>query len=482
MPTLKPELPDDHLEYVEAWGRASGSVAHVFRPSTIDELKKNFKLAQETGRTIGFRGGGNSYGDAFGNRENMVLDLSRLNRITDWNPETGIIKVEPGVTVEQLWRYVLADGWWPPVVTGTAKTTVGGCAAMNTHGKNGFVMGTFGDHITEFEMLMANGRKKVCNREKNSELFYAAIGGFGMFGCFTSLTMQLKKIYSGHLEVEGCSRPNLASAMSWFDENRDGADYLVGWLDSTAKGSGFGRGEMHKARYLQPGEDPAPARTLSLQAQAIPDSIMGIIPKSSMWFYMGFFFNNFGMKMVNTGKYVAARMLTGEKGKKYQQPHAAYHFLLDYVPGWKWGYGRGGLIQYQTFFPKKTAEDAFAALLKLNQERRMPNYLTVVKRHKPSDFLVSYSPDGYSMAMDFRITRNNREAVSRMARAMDDIVVKHHGQFYFAKDSTLRPDIAQQTMGTEKVAEVIRLKKKYDSKFFFQTDLWNRVFAPLVKK
>ncbi len=480
MDSLKHELPDDHLEYVEAWGRASGSVAHVFRPSTLAELKKTLQLARDTGRTVGFRGGGNSYGDAFGNRENIVLDTSRLNRIINWDPVSGLITVEPGVTIEQLWRYVLADGWWPPVVTGTAKTTVGGCASMNTHGKNGFNMGTFGDHITEVEMLMANGRKKVCNREKNSDLFLAAIGGFGMFGCFTSITMQLKKIYSGHLEVTGCSRPNLESVISWFDENREGSDYLVGWVDSTARGKSFGRGEMHKARYLEPGEDPAPARTLSLEAQSVPDSIMGLIPKSSMWFYMGFFFNNPGMTLVNTGKYMAAKLLSGEKGKKHKQPHSAYHFLLDYVPGWKWGYGRGGLIQYQTFFPKQTAESAFAELLKLNQERRMPNYLTVLKRHKPSEFLVSYSPDGYSMAMDFRITKNNREQVARMARAMDEIVVKHSGQFYFAKDSTMRPELAEATMGKDKVAEILRLKKKYDPKFFFQTDLWNRIFAPLT--
>ena len=480
MEPLKPKLSDDHLETVTAWGGASSSVAYVYRPSTVDDLKKIFALAKSTGRTIGLKGGGNSYGDAFGNREEIVLDCSRLNRVVSWNSDTGIIKVEAGVTIEQLWRYVLADGWWPPIVTGTAKTTIGGCAAMNTHGKNGWNMGTFGDHILEVELLMANGRKKVCTREKNSELFYAAIGGFGMFGCFITITMQLKKIYSGLLEVEACTRPNLSSALSWFDENRGESDYLVGWLDSTARGSRFGRGEMHRGRYLRPGEDSAPAKSLSLEAQAVPDSILGIIPKSSMWFYMGFFFNNPGMTLVNTAKYLLARTTSGEKGKTYRQPHAAYHFLLDYVPGWKWGYGRGGLIQYQTFFPKETAEDAFADLLKLNQERRMPNYLTVLKRHKPSDFLVSYSPDGFSMAMDFRITDRNREQVARMARAMDDIVVRYNGQFYFAKDSTMRPEVAQQTMGNEKVEEVIRLKKKYDPKHFFQTDLWNRIFEPLL--
>jgi decaprenylphospho-beta-D-ribofuranose 2-oxidase len=67
------------------------------------------------------------------------------------------------------------------------KTTLGGCAAMNVHGKNAYQMGTIGDHILEFEMLLPNGKLVTCSREQNSDLFHAAIGGFGMLGCFTSL-------------------------------------------------------------------------------------------------------------------------------------------------------------------------------------------------------------------------------------------------------------------------------------------------------
>ncbi|MCZ7670374.1 MAG: FAD-dependent oxidoreductase [Chloroflexi bacterium] len=54
------------------------------------------------------------------NDENLLVDLRRMSRILDWNPESGVIRLEPGVTLAALWQYVLEDGWWPPVVTGTS--------------------------------------------------------------------------------------------------------------------------------------------------------------------------------------------------------------------------------------------------------------------------------------------------------------------------------------------------------------------------
>ena len=120
-PTL---LPTDHLEEVRAWGGVTSSLSYVYRPVTAEALHEVLLLARRSGRSVGLRGGGNSYGDAAMNTENIVVDIRRMNRILDWNPETGRIRLEPGVTLAELWQYVLEDGWWPPIATGTSFTTV----------------------------------------------------------------------------------------------------------------------------------------------------------------------------------------------------------------------------------------------------------------------------------------------------------------------------------------------------------------------
>lgn len=464
----------DHLESIEAWGRASKTVSYVFRPSVVDELPQVFDLARQHGITVGFKGGGNSYGDAFSNSEQIVLDLTRLNRILDWNPHTGVIRLEPGVTMTQLWQYVLQDGWWPPIVTGTAKTTVGGCAAMNTHGKNGWRKGTFGDHVLEFELLMPSGETILCSREENADIFYAAIGGAGLLGCFTSLTMQMTRVYSGLLNVEAVARPNIDEMIAYFDEYVDHADYIVGWVDAFAKGKRLGRGEIHRADYLHPAEDRFPAKTLRLENQHLPDTLFGIMPKSALWRFARPLTNNLGFKVVNMAKYWAA---VWREGHTYQQSHAAFHFLLDYMPNWKRSYGPGGLIQYQVFLPKENAAEGFKQIFRLGHRHRQPNYLSVMKRHRPDDFLMTYSLDGYSMAMDYKITNANRAKIVKLTQQMDDIVLSMGGRFYFAKDSTLRPEVVRAYLGEETIAEFKRLKERCDPQGLIQTDLWRRLFT-----
>ncbi len=467
-------LPANNLELVESWGRASQGISHVYRPTTVDGLKDLFQLARETGSHVGLRGGGNSYGDAAMNDEHILIDLRRMNRILAWDPKSGVVTMEPGVTLAQLWQYTLEDGWWPPVVTGTMATTIGGCAGLNVHGKNAWQVGPIGDHITSFELLLASGELISCDRGNNSDLFHAAIGGFGVLGCFTSVTMQMKPVYSGLLEVQTESRANLAEMFSYFEENLESSDYIVGWIDAFASGTSLGRGDVHKANYLPQGADPYPNQTMRLDYQHLPDTILGLVPKSIIWMFMRPFMNNLGTRMVNTAKYNAGRLGGPKVGR---QPHAAFHFLLDYVPNWKQAYGRGGLIQYQPFIPKENAQDAFADILKLCQQRGLPNYLTVFKRHRPDDFLMTHGMDGYSMAMDFRITDRNRSRVVSLTQELDEIVLAAKGRFYFAKDSTLHRETTELYLGQDATEKFRALKKQYDPDNLLQSNLWRRLFS-----
>ncbi len=472
-----PALPGERLEELVAWGRASRTAAYVFRPSTVADLQAVFALAQRCGRTVAFRAGGNSYGDAPANSENIVLSLTRMNRILEWDPRTGKVTVEPGVTLQQLWEYILGDGWWIPVATGTMKTTVGGCAAVNAHGKNAWKLGHIGDHIESFDLLLASGEIITCSRQLNSDIFHAAIGGLGMLGCFTRFTMQMKRVYSGLLNVSTFATRNMHETMTYFEDHVREYDYFVGWLDPFPRGRSVGRADLHMANYLAPGEDPSPSQTLRLENQKLPPNMMGLIPNSIIWWFQRPFWNNVGMRYVNFGKYWAARL---HKHAQYQQPHALFHFLLDYFD-WDKPFGPGGLIQYQAFIPAATAEQAYLEIFRLCQKRHLPNYLSVLKRHRADNFLLSYALDGYSMAMDFRITRRNREKVVQLTRELDEIVLKYEGRFYLAKDSTLRPAIAAASFGQEKIDRFYALKQRLDPNHLLESNLWRRVFAPLVR-
>lgn len=463
-------------ERVESWGRALSSRARVVYASRVETIREVFELARRQGRTVALRGAGCSYSDAFQNDGGLVLDTAGANRILDWDPSSGRLHAEPGLTIAQAWRSTLAEGWWPPVVTGTMFASFGGLAAMNAHGKNNFKRGTFGEHVCAFTMLLPTGEEVRCSPRENADLYYAAIGGFGVLGCFTGLTLSMKRVHSGLVEVEPIVLSNLGEAFQCFEAYRDRIDYFVGWLDAFATGSSVGRGIVHVARYLTEGEDPDPAWTLSPASQELPSRILGVIPKSETWRVLRPFVNDTGMRFVNLAKWIAARC--HPDGHAYRQSLAAFSFLLDYVPGWKFAYGPGGLIQYQSFVPKERAREVFERLLAMSRERGLPPYLLVLKRHRPDPFLLTHAVDGYSLAMDYRVTVRNRTRLWELAHEMDEVVHGAAGRFYFAKDATLRPTSLRRIWPREVLERFAALKKRCDPDGILQSDLYRRVVGP----
>jgi FAD/FMN-containing dehydrogenase len=348
---------------------------------------------------------------------------------------------------------------------------------MNIHGKNNFAVGTIGDAIRELDIVLPTGDVKTCSRAANADLFHASIGGFGMLGAFSRLVLETKRVYSGELEVTGVATRNLREMMAYFEEKKATSDYLVGWIDCFGAGDAAGRGLIHDARYLAPGEDPHPEETLQIAHQELPGKILGF-PKSEVWRILRLFRHDPGMRLINLAKVVSGRF-EGMRGP-YRQSHAQFAFLLDYVPNWKWAYGRKdrtGLIQYQTFLPKETAYDVYTELLRRNQRAGLVPYLGVFKRHRPDPFWLTHSNDGWSFAMDFLVTPSNRERLWKHCAELTEVVLAGRGKFYFAKDLVIGRQDMLRMFPPDKLDAFLALKREVDPDNLLQTDLSRRVFG-----
>lgn len=462
----------NNFTQLENFGHSLRASSYRFQPKCVEEIQDVLQLAKKHGLTVTARGAGRSYNDAALNGGGIMLDLSAMNRILEWNRATGVVRAEPGVTLEKLWQCVEPDGWWPPVVSGTMRTTLGGCLAANIHGKNNFKLGPIGEHVLEFTALLPTGEEITCTPRQNAGLFYAMISGLGMLGIFTSITMQMKHIDSGLLKVHAWPARNLHEHLSLLVDQAPHHDYIVGWMDTMNGGTSLGRGQIHAADYVHGDEDPNPQKTMQLNNQVLPPRIFGVFPKSILYIFMRPFANNLGWWAVNVAKYVASL-----RRHTFYQSHAAFHFLLDYVPNWELSYGRGGLIQYQSFLPKETAEDCWREMLTLSLQRGMPSYLGVTKRHRPDQFLLTHAVDGFSLALDFKVTDRNRSSLSQMLKEFDKMVIQAGGRFYFAKNSETSPEIARKFLGEETIRKFKTLKNRCDPENILESDLYRRVFG-----
>ena len=121
-----------------------------------------------------------SYGDAC--LFPSVVSTLGLDRLLSFDPETGVLRAEGGVTLEKIIRFSLPLGWFLPVTPGTKFPTLGGCIAADIHGKNHHREGSLGNFVDELEMVIADGSVIQCSRNDHSELFRATFGGMGLTG------------------------------------------------------------------------------------------------------------------------------------------------------------------------------------------------------------------------------------------------------------------------------------------------------------
>jgi FAD/FMN-containing dehydrogenase len=85
--------------------------------------------------------------------------------------------------------------------------------------------------------------------------------------------------------------------------------------------------------------------------------------------------------------------------------------------------------------------------------------------------------DGFSLALDFKVTTANRAGLSQMLQDFDRIVLDAGGRFYFAKNSETSAESARRFLGEETIAKFHALKKRCDPNHLLESDLYRRVFG-----
>lgn len=200
---------------------------------------------------------------------------------------------------------------------------------------------------------------------------------------------------------------------------------------------------------------------------------MGLVPKSVVWRVLRGLNRRAGMRLLNGAKHHASRLLGN--GKPHLQSLVAFSFLLDYVPNWRWAYLPGGFIQYQSFIPKEHAREVFRRQIAMQQEAGLESFLGVLKRHRPDRFLFSHAVDGYSLALDFKVTQGNWPRLQALAHRMNDLVLEAGGRFYLAKDSTLRPSDARAYLGDATLERFARWKDVFDPERLLTSALAQRL-------
>jgi len=389
-------------------------------------------------------GMGRSYGDSCLNADRDLLDCRALNRILDFDWESGRIRVEAGITLGDLLEVIVPRGWFLPVVPGTKFVTVGGAIANDIHGKNHHRAGTFGCHVRQITLYRSDTAPVACSPATNPDLLQATIGGLGLTGVIGSAEIQLKRITGNTIEAETLAFRDLNQFLDLAAASDQSYEYTVAWVDSLSRGGTRGvffRGNHAKTKVCR--------RSTKIRVPfAFPEFVLSRPAVS--------FFNRayFGHKVRKPGSAVI-----------HYDP---FFFPLDSILNWNLLYGKRGLVQYQCVLPtgdagsvktiieavSKSGEACFLAVLKAFGEIQSPG-------------LLSFPRPGLALALDLPMRGNRTFA---LLGQLDELVLANGGALYPAKDA--RMSSAMFKAGFPKWAKLVPC---IDPKF--SSSLWRRVTA-----
>jgi FAD/FMN-containing dehydrogenase len=180
-------------EAVLVWNAmAAKTPALVVQPVLAKDVATSVAFAREHRVRLGVKGGGhNIAGTAIAER-GLTLDMSRMREVTV-DPKARLAHAGAGCLLQDVDRATQEHGL--ATVLGFISET--GVAGLTLGGGLGYLTRRFGwgvDNLEEVEVVTADGKVRIANRNENADLFWAIRGGGGNFGVVTRFTFGLHEV------------------------------------------------------------------------------------------------------------------------------------------------------------------------------------------------------------------------------------------------------------------------------------------------
>jgi D-lactate dehydrogenase (cytochrome) len=183
---------------VEMRDMFQGRTPMVLRPASVAEVSQILQLANETATPLVPQGGNTGLvGGQIPFNDEIVLSLTRLNRIREVDPTSNTITCEAGVTLQHAREAAAAvDRLYPQLLPSEGTCTIGGNLATNAGGTAALAYGIARAHVLGIEVVLADGRilndlNKLKKDNTGYDLKNLFIGAEGTLGVITAAVLRL---------------------------------------------------------------------------------------------------------------------------------------------------------------------------------------------------------------------------------------------------------------------------------------------------
>ncbi|PWU25096.1 MAG: FAD-binding oxidoreductase, partial [Candidatus Rokuibacteriota bacterium] len=362
-----------------------------------------------------------AYGDAAlpPSPDAVVIGTTRADRFLGFDPTSGVLTCEAGLSLHELLRVFVPRGWFPPVTPGTKFVTIGGCVATDVHGKNHHRDGSFGRFVERLTLRTADGDEVVCGPLQERELFLATVGGMGLTGLIVEVAFRLRRIETPWIVRHTSSVSGLEEMLEGLAASSRDWPYTVGWVDCLARGRALGRGILIRGRHAAHSE--AAQRSLPTRRP------VRVPVHAPPWLLNAHF-----VRVFNRAYHSRRGTAREHRLVSYEQ----FFYPLDAVLDWNRLYGRRGFLQFQCVVPQSEGPGPLALLLERLARRRAASFLAVIKDFGPgSEAYLSFPVAGTTLSLDLPYRGQPTE---ELVHELNALVLRAGGRIYLAKDAVTR--------------------------------------------
>ncbi|MDO5683502.1 MAG: FAD-binding oxidoreductase [Propionibacteriaceae bacterium] len=456
------------------WGRTAPTTAQVLSTPDVEVIaaavarvaEENDAKPSHLRRGVIARGLGRSYGDVAQNAGGLVVDITALRKIHSIDASSALVDLDAGVDLETLMKAALPFGLWVPVLPGTRQVTIGGAIGNDIHGKNHHSAGSFGNHVTEMQLLIADGRVLTIAPDgtvddPDGEIFWATVGGMGLTGIILRATIRMTRTETAYFLADDDRTNTLDETV---DFHSDGSEhnytYSSAWFDAISAPPKLGRAAISRGNLATLAELEEYAPKLAKDPLAFNAPTLLTFPD----IFPNGLANKWTFSLVGEAYY----RMGGTSRNKIKNLTQFYH-MLDLFGEWNRAMGPAGFLQYQTLVPMDAVEP-FKQIIRDIQKSGHYSFLNVFKLFGPGNKApISFPMAGWNVCVDFPIKRG----LGEFCDELDKRILEFGGRIYTAKDS--RVSAENFRMMYPRTDEFIATRRRVDPNSVFVSDMARRL-------
>jgi decaprenylphospho-beta-D-ribofuranose 2-oxidase len=194
-------------------------------------------------------GAGLSFGAPHFGSGVTTIDNSRFTEIIGYEDD-GLLEVQAGASMAHIFNFLADKGRYLVTQPGYPSITLGGCIAVDVHGKNQLRDGNFREQVHSLKLYHPSRGVISASQTINKDVFELTCGGYGLTGHIISAKIRTRSLISPFMALYIVPVDDILDTPLLIEKAARENDFVVSWHDFSARGAAFGRGFLLIGKFV----------------------------------------------------------------------------------------------------------------------------------------------------------------------------------------------------------------------------------------